>query len=159
MEVLYDMNNKNRIIALLLTVVCLLFSGCSNEFAKEEYNSNDKIAQMSDKYAKVQAVMSNVNDNYELTAAQFDGRQTLYSDDFEESRAVKLDISLALSEGKAKIVHIDDKDNVTTLVECTPETSTDGIVSKTVTFTAGYNRVKIVGYECKDLKVRMMFDD
>ena len=76
----------------------------------------------------------------------------------EESQSVEIELSFALTEGQAKIVHIDAEDNVTTLIECTPETPTDGYVTKTVSMTPGENRIKIVGYDCKNIDLKMFFE-
>ncbi len=45
-----------------------------------------------------------------------------------------------------------------TVIECTPETTTDGYVSKNVSLKSGQNRLKIVGYDCKDVKLEMLFE-
>ena len=54
-------------------------------------------------------------------------------------------------KGQAKIVHIDAEGNVTKLIECTSENSTDGYITETVSMTSGQNRLKIVGFDCKIL--------
>ena len=53
-------------------------------------------------------------------------------------------------------MHIDDAGNVTTIVEFTPETSAKEYVTKTVSLKSGQNRLKIVGYGCKDVEVKMV---
>ena len=59
----------------------------------------------------------------------------------------------------AKIVYIDSKDNVTTVIECQPETSTDGFVTKTLSLKRGKNRLKIVGYDCEDIDLKMIYTE
>ena len=136
----------------------MLITGCSNEFAKNEYDSVEKIIESGDRYAKESSVFNQIDGGYSLVVSKFDGRQTLWTDTLEESQSVEIELSFALTEGQAKIVHIDAEDNVTTLIECTPETSTDGYVTKTVSMTPGENRIKIVGFDCKNIDLKMFFE-
>ena len=136
----------------------MLITGCSNEFAKNEYDSVEKIIESGDRYAKESSVFNQIDGGYSLVVSKFDGRQTLWTDTLEESQSVEIELSFALTEGQAKIVHIDAEDNVTTLIECTPETSTDGYVTKTVSMSPGENRIKIVGFDCKNIDLKMFFE-
>ena len=104
------------------------------------------------------SVFNHIDGGYSLVVSKFDGRQTLWTDTLEESQSVEIELSFALTEGQAKIVHIDAEDNVTTLIECTPENPTDGYVTKTVSMTPGENRIKIVGYDCKNIDLKMFFE-
>ena len=72
---------------------------------------------------------------------------------------MEIDFSFSISEGQAKIVHIDAAGNVTTIIECLPETSTDGFVTKTIALKSGENRLKIVGYDCEDVDLKMLFEE
>ena len=45
----------------------------------------------------------------------------------DEAQDMEMDFSFSLSKGKAKVVHIDDEGSVETVIECLPETSTDGL--------------------------------
>ena len=143
---------------LLIIALCLFITGCSNEFAKNEYDSVEKIIENEDRYVKESSVFNHIDGGYSLVVSKFDGRQTLWTDTLEESQSVEIELSFALTEGQAKIVHIDAEDNVTTLIECTPENPTDGYVTKTVSMTPGENRIKIVGYDCKNIDLKMFFE-
>ena len=68
-----------------------------------------------------------------------------------------INVSLSLSKGQVKIVHIDKDGNVTTVIECTPDTSTDGFVTETVSLKNGKNRFKIVGYDCEDIDLKIEY--
>ena len=138
-------------------VLCLFITGCSNKFAENEYDSVEKIIESEDRYAKESSVFNPIDGGYSLVVSKFDGRQTLWTDTLEESQSVEIELSFVLTEGQAKIVHIDAEGNVTTLIECTPETSTDGYVTKTVSMTAGENRIKIVGFDCKNIDLKVLF--
>lgn len=144
---------------VFLMVLCLCFVGCNNEFAETEYDNAEKIAASGDRYAKEMSVFNHVNGEYTLTVSKFNGRETLWTKSYKKACEVTLEVSLALSEGQAKLVHIDADDNVTTLVECTPETCSEAGVAVPVTMTKGKNRIKIVGYDCKDLELKMVFDE
>ena len=77
----------------------------------------------------------------------------------DEAQDMEMDFSFSLSKGKAKVVHIDDEGSVETVIECLPETSTDGFVTKTVSLTPGQNRLKLVGYDCEDIDLQILFTE
>ena len=144
---------------IVIATLCLFLVGCSNEFAKEEYNSAESIAKTGDRYAKKISVFNPIDGGYSLTVSEFDGRETLWSKNVKEEQNIEMEFSLTLSEGQAKVVIVNEEGNVTTLIECSPETVTDGLVSKTVELSKGENNIKIVGYDCKDLELKMLFVD
>ena len=51
---------------------------CSNEFARQEYNSNEKISLINDHYAKEFSVFNSTNEEISLTVSKFNGRETLW---------------------------------------------------------------------------------
>jgi len=102
-----------------------MMTACSNEFAKREYDSDEKIAQNTDHYAKEVSVANSTNGEYSLTVSKFNGRETLWEKTIKENQDIEIDFDLSLSKGQAKIVYIDSEDNVTTVIECLPETSTN----------------------------------
>jgi hypothetical protein len=134
-------------------------TACSNEFAKREYDSDEKIAQNTDHYAKEVSVANSTNGEYSLTVSKFNGRETLWEKTIKENQDIEIDFDLSLSKGQAKIVYIDSENNVTTVIECLPETSTNGLVTKTLPLKSGKNRLKIVGYDCEDIDLKMVFTD
>lgn len=148
-----------KIISLLVISLCLCMTGCSNEFAEQEYTSDEKISQEMDRYAKVKSLFNTIDGGYILTVSEFDGRETLWSDTLDESQTIEIEISFSISAGQAKLVHVDADGNVTTVIECTPETSTDGLVAKTLELKQGRNRLKIVGYDCEDVYLEMLFEE
>ena len=151
------MLKKLRYVILLM--LCLCFVGCNNEFAKEEYENTEKIATSGDRYAKEMSVFNHVNGAYTLTVSKFNGRETLWTRSYKEACEVTMEVSLVLSEGQAKLVHIDAADNVTTIVEYTPESGTEESVTVSVAMQKGNNRLKIVGFDCEDLELKMVFDE
>lgn len=146
---------KHYIIWIM--VICMFMTGCNNRFAENEYNSVDKIVESEDRYAKESSVFNPIDGGYSLTVSKFDGRQTLWTDTLENNENIEFEFSFALTNGQAKVVHIDAKGNVTTLIECTADTSTDGYVTKTVSMKSGENRIKIVGYDCENIDLEMLF--
>ncbi len=151
--------SMKKIIALLFVCICLLFTGCNNDYAREEYDSAEKIALEADHYAKVKSIFTSIQGGYSLHVSKFDGRETLWSNVLNENKEIEIDFLFTLSSGEAKVVHIDDEGNVTTIIECSPETSTDEYVTKTVSLKSGRNRLKIVGYDCIDMELEMLSPD
>lgn len=144
---------------ILISLLCMPVVACSNQYAKQEYDSEEKISQTEDHYAKEGSVFQPVDEGYSLTISKFDGRETLWTETVEENQNIEIDFSFRISKGQAKIVHIDCKNQVTTVIECLPETSTDGYVTKTVALKSGQNRLKIVGYDCEGVDLKMRFSE
>lgn len=141
---------------VFFVVLCLCLTGCNNEFAETEYEDTEKIAASGDRYSKEMSVFNQKDGGFTLTVSKFNGRETLWTRDYEEACEVAFEVSFVLSEGRAKVVHIDAEDTVTTVVECTPETCTEEFVTVNVPMTKGKNRLKIVGYDCEELELKMV---
>ncbi len=147
---------KKRCIFILI-VLCLFMTGCNNGFAESDYDSVEKLSKSTDRYAKENSVFSPIDGGFSLVVSKFDGWQTLWEDKLKESQSVEVDISFTLTKGKGKLVHVDAEGNVVTLIECTPETSTDGYVTNTISMTKGENQLKVVGFDIEDLDLKILF--
>ena len=90
-----------------------------------------------------------------LTVRKFNGRETIWKKTLNENQDVEIDVSFRLSNGRAKIVHIDKDGNITTVIECTPDNSTDGFVTETISLKSGKNRLKLVGYDCENIDLKI----
>ena len=110
-----------KIIVVLLLAFCLI--GCSNTYAKEEYDSLEKLASQGDRYSKKGSVFNPVEGGYSFTVSKFDGRQTLHTWNLSEDKELSMEIICYLNDGTGKLIHVDADGNVTTLVECDKENS------------------------------------
>lgn len=133
---------------LLSVAILLLLTGCNNQFAKQEYDSVEKIAEIKDRYAVESFVKNSMEGGWAPVISELDGRITLWEDNFEESQNVEISFLYQVTKGHGKVVHIDAENNVTTLIEGTSEDLEEIYVTKTVQMTSGTNRIKIVGYDC-----------
>ncbi|MCI8612949.1 MAG: hypothetical protein HFE48_04545 [Clostridia bacterium] len=139
-------------------VMCL--TGCINAFAEHEYNDNEKIVQLEDRYAKEISVFNSIEGGYSLTVSKFYGRQTLWKKNLENSAQMQIRLDLSVSSGSAKVVYIDCNDNITVLIECLQGGGSGAqSATKTISLTSGLNRLKIVGCDCKDVDLKMYFDE
>lgn len=150
---------KTLITILICLILCVTISlvGCGNEFAKQEYNDAEKITQIDDRYAESNYEFTSIDGGYSLTVAKFDGRETLWKRTRKAGAEVEIRLSLSVSSGYVKIVFIDCDNNITVLAECSEDSSKEQNVTKTVSFTSGLNRLKIVGYGCQDIDLKMYF--
>mgnify|MGYP003301025298 CR=1 FL=1 len=110
-------------IALLCVFVCFCFAGCNNAFAKQDYDSVEKIARQEDRYAKESSVFNPIDGGYSFEVSKFDGRETLRTWNLAETQDLEIEILCSLTNGQGKLVHVDADGNVTTIVECDAETS------------------------------------
>ena len=127
----------SRYKTLLLGLILVILAGCSNAFAKQEYYDTDKITETEDRYAKESSVLNPIHNGYSLEVKKFDGRQTLWTKTLEVNEDIDIEVKLSLSEGTAKIVHVDENGYVTTIIECTPDNCVEDYVVKTVSLKKG----------------------
>ncbi|MBO5352698.1 MAG: hypothetical protein J6A77_05310 [Lachnospiraceae bacterium] len=148
------MKKRKRIAVLFLF---LFLTGCSNQFAREEYNSVKHIAGQEDRYAKEDSMFNPIEGGYSFVVSRFDGRETLKTWNVQEEKELELEIIFSLTAGQGKLVHIDADGTVTTIQECTPEVS--AAVVKTITLKKGQNRLRFVGYDCENIDLKMYFEE
>jgi len=146
---------KTLIFVCIILYIC--FSGCSNTYAKEEYDSLEKLTSQGDRYSKEGSVFNPIEGGYYFTVSKFDGRQTLHTWNLSEDKELSMEIICSLTDGTGKLVHVDADGNVTTLVECDEETS--AAVIKTISLKQGRNDIKFVGYDCEKLDLKMYFEE
>lgn len=146
-------------VILFIVLFSAFMTACNNKFAKQDYNSVEKISEEEDHYAKESSIFNPIEGGYSLVVSKFDGYQTLWSGKLREEQEMEIDFSFTLSAGQAKIVHIDADGNVTTVIECLPESCTDEPVKKTILLKKGKNRLKIVGYDCENIDLEMLFEE
>ncbi len=147
------------ILFSLILCVTVSFTGCGNEFAKQEYNDDEKIVQIADHYAKSNSVFNPIEGGYSLTASQFDGRETLWEKTLEDNAEIEIQIDLNITSGNAKVVFIDSNNDITVLIERLQNDSNEQTATKTVSLTNGLNRLKIVGYDCENIDLKLFFDE
>lgn len=147
-----------KIIVTLILLLGVLLTGCSNGFAKSEYDNNELIAEDTDRYAKSVSVLNVVGNSIKFTVGNFDGRQRLWSENYDSDSNVLISLKFTLGSGTAKIVHIDSDNNVKVIAECDGGETNDDIATYNVAMSKGENRIKIVGYECKELNIDMQIN-
>lgn len=147
------------ILFSLILCVTVSFTGCGNEFAKQEYNDDEKIVQIADRYAKSNSVFNPIEGGYSLTASQFDGRETLWEKTLEDNAEIEIQIDLNTTSGNAKVVFIDSNNDIIVLIERLQNDSNEQTATKTVSLTNGLNRLKIVGYDCENIDLKLFFDE
>lgn len=147
------------ILFSLILCVTVSFTGCGNEFAKQEYNDDEKIVQIADRYAKSNSVFNPIEGGYSLTALQFDGRETLWEKKLEDNAEIEIQIDLNITSGNAKVVLIDNNNDITVLIERLQNNSNELTTTKIVSLTNELNRLKIVGYDCENIDLKLFFDE
>ena len=135
------------------------FGGMRQRICKREYNDAEKIVRIEDRYTKENSVFNSIDGGYSLTVSKFDGRQTLWKKILEGNADSEIQIDLKISRGNAKVVYIDADNNITVLLECSQNDPNEQKATKTVSLTNGLNRLKIVGYDCRDVDLKILFDE
>ena len=64
-----------------------------------------------------------------------------------------------ITSGNAKVVFIDSNNDITVLIERLQNDSNEQTATKTVSLTNGLNRLKIVGYDCENIDLKLFFDE
>lgn len=150
---------KTFFTILILGIMILGITGCSTEFAKEEYDDAEKIVQTRDHTVESNSAFKSVNGSHSFTASKFDGRKTLWKKSLSKNVDVEIQFELSISSGYAKIVYIDSDNTITVLVECSQDDSTKLSGTKIISFTSGLNQLKVVAYDCKDLSLKLFFQE
>ena len=99
--------------------------------------------------------MNNYGNNVTYTVGKFDGRETLWEANCSSATWVDITLVFTLDEGKAKLVQIDEDGNVSTVVECTPDSEVNELTTYSIQLKEGKNRLKFVGYDCKNVTFYM----
>lgn len=151
-----------KLMLLLTVTVCILLSGCSNAFAKEQYNDDQKIAA-SDHYAATMLKTTRTNAGCSLEASKLDGWITVWTYSSNEDMTVNANVSIGLKKGTAKIVHIDGNGNVSTLMEYesdggSTDVTGEGSADRTIRLSKGENKIKIAGYDCEVVEMSVEFE-
>lgn len=151
-----------KLILPLILAACMLFSGCSNEFAKEDYDNTSKIAS-TNRYAVQKSSVLTKNGNVSAIIEKFDGYITIWESTENSDVSLPASVSLCLASGTAKLVLVDGSNNVTTLVEHNAEASNDitgkASTDAVVSLTKGENMIKLVGYDCENVEAEITFSE
>lgn len=141
-------------ILLLVLAVCMLFSGCSNAYAKDEFDDDTKIAA-SDRYSSTMSKTTEQTGGSTFSASKFDGRVTVWTYTSDEDMAIAVSVSVGMSKGTAKVVHVDGSGKVTRLAayESSGGEKSKSSAETVVRLTKGENKIKLVGYDCKDVEM------
>lgn len=147
-------------VVLLLIAFCLLFSGCGNAFAKDEYGDDQKIAA-SDHYAAKKLKTTQTNAGCSLDASKLDGWITVWTYSADGDMAVNAAVSIGLKKGTAKVVHIDGSGKVTKLMEFESSPGAGvtgkGSADRLIRLSKGENTIKIAGYDCEEVEMSVKF--
>lgn len=152
-----------KTILLFILAVCMLLSGCGSEFAKgakEGYNDDQRIAETEfSELTNVKTSESNAGCTFK--ASKLQGWTTVWKYSADEDKAVSANVSLSLEIGTAKVVHIDGSGKVTKLMEFESASSETvmgkGSADRLIKLTKGENTLKIVGFDCKDVEMAVVF--
>ncbi|MDE7229300.1 MAG: hypothetical protein K2N56_02360 [Oscillospiraceae bacterium] len=148
-----------KLAFFLIVVVCLTFAGCvDGEKAREYYYSDEQIASLHENYSETGSKLeSSGNKGFSYKSTKFNGYNTVWNVSGLNDGSAVANASLSLSEGQAKLVHIDADNKVTTIVECSGEEGSKTVEVR-LSMTNGKNRFKLVGYDCKDIEVKLSLD-
>lgn len=83
---------------------------------------------------------------------KLEGMVLLWTYDTKKTGALDVTYRLTVTSGKAKLVYIDPDNQVSTIIECTPQSSMDDIAVLTLSLKEGLSRIKIVGAENTSVK-------
>lgn len=150
------MRKRIRVLTLI-AALCVMLTGCAN--AKADYSNDKKIASGGDQYSKVSSVYNSIDGGNSFRVAKFNGRETLRTDVADEEREMDVLIRLGLEEGMAKVVFVDADGSVTVLAERQGGEASKEPVSCTVTLKKGYNKIKLVGYDCKGVDLELLYPE
>lgn len=151
-----------KIAVILSMALCLFLTGCSNEYAKNEYDDLSKIVANNDRYTQTMAVTKTNKSGFSLEIGGFDGRYSVFNYFSDSDREMIYNLTFELGGGTAKIVFADAAGNAVTLAERkASENDAEGIVTKngTLQMKKGRNSFKLVGYDVKNVKAEFSMSE
>ncbi len=150
------MKLKQKFMQIVACIaLCAVLVGCNTDFAKTDYNDDAKIARDADQCVQLVSTQLTVNENFKYTCGQFDGRLEVWKKNIKDNNEISLDIELSVKEGNAKVVLVNPDGKVQVLAECADGETSVSVTDLQLSLKSGKNRIKVVGYECKDLEVKM----
>lgn len=151
-----------KIAVILSMVLCLFLTGCSNEFAKNEYDDISKIVSNNDRYSQTMAVTKTNKTGFSLDIGGFDGRYSAFNCFSDSDCEMIYNLTFELGSGTAKIVFVDALGNAVTLAERDASgNDVEGVVTKNgiLQLKKGRNSFKLVGYDVKNVKAEFSMSE
>ena len=126
-----------------LIAVCLM-TGCANSMAAI-YDDDIKIASSTNSYKLNNYKQTVENGHFTASVEKMEGMDTIWVFDAEEDTSLNITYALNVYSGKAKLVLIPPRGDVSIIAECDTEMSEP--IQSTLNVESGYNRIKIVAGE------------
>lgn len=151
-----------RFAILLLVTLGLFLTGCSNEFAKNEYDDLSKIVANNDRYTQTMAVTKTNKSGFSLEIGGFDGRYSVFNYFSDTDCEMIYNLTFELGGGTAKLIFVDAAANVVTLAERkASENDAEGKIIRegSLQLRKGRNSFKLVGYDVKNVKAEFSLSE
>lgn len=112
-------NRKTTFLALVLSLIFIFTTGCSNisAYQKSIYDDTGKIAATGDSYTFTSRIGKFINDKIAISFKGFSGKQTILKLSAKENSAYLIDCNTEIKSGKFKICIIDEEKEVSTIAE------------------------------------------
>lgn len=140
------MKNKYGVILL---IIIMLFTGCSNNSMISIYNDKDKIASSTNSYNLINTTQTIKENNFTGRVEKIEGMDTIWTYEADEDMSLDITYLLNVTKGKVKLVLISPDNSLTDIIERSSKASLIDFATSTMRIKKGLNRIKMVaGKDC-----------
>lgn len=140
------MKNKYGVILL---IIIMLFTGCSNNSMISIYNDKDKIASSTNSYNLIDTTQTIKENNFTGRVEKIEGMDTIWTYEADEDMSLDITYLLNVTKGKVKLVLISPDNSLTDIIERSSKASLTDFATSTMQIKKGLNRIKMVaGKDC-----------
>ncbi|RDU23197.1 hypothetical protein [Anaerosacchariphilus polymeriproducens] len=134
-----------------ILITMLLLSGCSSNYIASIYDNNKEIASLNNSF-NIYSKKQSINDQHFIGNVKIEGMDTIWSYAAKENSDIDMTYNLRLVSGKVKLVLISPDNTITTLIECTDQSTLADYATNTLHIKKGKNRIKLVAGKNTELK-------
>jgi len=139
-----DVMKVKKMFVAILIAVCLI-TGCATNPMVTVYDNDQKIASETNTYNLDKVDQTTEDGHFTASVEKMEGMDTIWSWDAEEDTTLDITYTLNVFSGKAKLVLINSKGEVSMIAECDTEMTEP--IQSTLNVEKGNNRIKIVANE------------
>jgi len=133
-----------KMFGATLIAVCLI-TGCATNPMAAVYDDDQKIASETNTYNLDKVDQTTENGHFTASVEKMEGMDTIWDWDAEEDTTLDITYTLNVLSGKAKLVLINSKGELSIIAECDTEMTEP--IQSILNAEKGNNRIKIVADE------------
>lgn len=150
------MKYKYLKLLCLLSIFVIFFPSCMDQ--QFLYDKNEEISKTTDSYNILNS-NSSVDNNEYKDSTNLTGYETIWSYDSFKDVDLEISCSFKVENSKAKLVFINQNNEITNLIECSSKSDSKENITLTLPIKEGFNRIKLVGKNRAKIDLTLKIDE